>query len=241
MPTPPSAPSAPRVICIDGPAGVGKSTVARAIAKRLGFLYVDSGALYRIATWKALQNHIDTSDTAAMTAFADSFDIQFGIRDGALTQSVDGIEPGLALRTPEVNAHVSPVAAVPAVRAKVTALLRSLPSLAPLSVEGRDIGSVVYPNSPARFYLDADPNERTRRRLREDVARGFMTEADADKVRASLLERDKIDSSRKTAPLRIPEGAIVIDTTPLSIDQVVDAVIAALPTSWIAHTSNADV
>lgn len=221
-----------RVICIDGPAGAGKSTIARAVAKRLGYLYVDSGALYRIATWKALREGVDTSDEAAMTAFAETFDIDFSVRDGAIVQSVDGVEPGLELRTPEVNAHVSPVAVVPAIRAKVTALLRRMPALGPLSVEGRDIGSVVYPDSPARFYLDADPDERTRRRLREDVARGFMTEADADKVRASLLARDKIDSTRKTAPLKVPEGAIVIDTTPLGIEEVVDAVISRLPEGW---------
>lgn len=222
-----------RVICIDGPAGAGKSTIARAIAKRIGYLYVDSGALYRTAAWKALQDGVDTHDEAAMTAFAETFDIDFTVRDGAIVQSVGGVEPGLAIRTPEVNANVSPVAVVPAIRAKVTALLRKMPDLGPLSVEGRDIGSVVYPDSPARFYLDADPDERTRRRLKEDVARGFMTEADADKVRASLLERDRIDSSRKTAPLKVPEGAIVIDTTPLSIDEVVDAIIAKLPEGWV--------
>lgn len=223
-----------RVLCIDGPAGVGKSTVSKALAKRLGFVYVDSGALYRTATWKALREGIDTSDAVAMTAFAASFKILFSIREGALVQSVDGIEPGLELRTPEVNAHVSPVATVPAVRAKVTALLKKLPEISDLVVEGRDIGSVVYPDSPARFYLDADPEERTNRRLREDVARGFMTEADAEKVRASLLARDKIDSSRKTAPLRIPEGATVVDTTPLSIEQVVQTILDALPQTWKA-------
>ena len=115
---------------------------------------------------------------------------------------------------------------------EMTALLRRMPALGPLSVEGRDIGSVVYPDSPARFDLDADPEERTRRRLREDVARGFMTEADADKVRASLLARDRIDSTRKTAPLKVPEGAIVIDTTPLGIDEVVDAIVSRLPPGW---------
>ncbi len=221
------------VICIDGPAGAGKSTVARAVAKRISYLYVDSGALYRIATWKALAEGVDTDSPDAMTAFAERFHVEFGVRDGAVAYSVDGVEPGLAIRTPEVNAHVSPVAAVPAIREKVTALLREMRSVGPLSVEGRDIGSVVYPDSPARFYLDADPDERTRRRLKEDVARGFMTEADAEKVKASLLARDKIDSSRKTAPLKIPEGAIVIDTTPLSVEQVVDAIVARLPSGWV--------
>ena len=221
-----------RVICIDGPAGAGKSTVARAVAKRLGYLYVDSGALYRAATWKALRDGVDTGDAAALAAFAGTFDIEFEVRDGAIALRIDGVEPGLELRTPEVNAHVSPVAVSPEIRAKVTALLRRMPSLGPLSVEGRDIGSAVYPDSPARFYLDADPDERTRRRLKEDVARGFMTEADADKVRASLLERDRIDSSRKTAPLKVPEGAIVIDTTPLSVEQVVDAIVEHLPEGW---------
>jgi cytidylate kinase len=221
-----------RVIAIDGPSGAGKSTIAKAVGRLLGFLHVDSGALYRIMTLQALKAGIDCNDAGKVAAFANDVKVEFVVRDGAVAYLVDGEEPGDAIRTPAINASVSPVSKVPEVRARVTAWLRGMRELGDLIVEGRDIGSVVFPDSPARFYLDADPDERTRRRLKEDVARGFMTEADADKVRASLLARDKIDSSRKTAPLKVADGAVVIDSTDLTIDEVLAAILENLPAEY---------
>lgn len=216
------------VICVDGPAASGKSTVSKAVAGKIGYLYVDSGALYRIVTWLALEAGIDTSDPSAVARFADVVKVDFVTRNGRVAYEVNGEEPGDRIRTPEINGHVSPVSAVPEVRTLVTGWLRDMKKLGNLIVEGRDIGSVVYPDSPYRFYLDADPEERARRRLLEDVAKGFADKDSKDKVKASLMNRDKIDSTRKTAPLRIPEGATRIDTTGMSIDQVVSTIIVGV-------------
>lgn len=220
-----------RVIAIDGPSGAGKSTVARVLGRKLGFLHVDSGALYRIMTWQALLHRIDTASEVAMTAFAPTVTVDFGVRDGAVVYAVKGVEPGDRIRTPEINQHASPVAKVPAVRTRVTNWLRDLRRFGDLVVEGRDIGSVVFPDTPARFYLDADATERARRRHTEEQQKGIASQ-DVDAVMASLLNRDRIDSSRATAPLKVADGAQVLDTTRLSIEQVVQAVYDSLPASW---------
>ena len=219
------------VICIDGPAGAGKSTVAKSLAKRLGFLYVDSGSFYRNVTWHAMQAGVDCANPEAMGAFCDTLRVTFAQKDGAMACVMNGRELKEEIRTPEVNRNVSPVATAPQVRAKVTGWMREMRKEGPLVVEGRDIGSVVYPDSPARFYIDADPDERARRRHKEEVEKGMEGEGEGtqEAVKASLLNRDKIDSSRKAAPLKIPEGALVIDTTPLSAEQVVDLIQANLP------------
>lgn len=214
------------VICVDGPAASGKSTVSKLVAKRTGYLYVDSGALYRIVTWLALEAEIDTSSPEAVAEFVRRVRVDFTTHEGRVAYEVRGEEPGDRIRTPEINAHVSPVSAVPEVRALVTGWLRGMRSLGNLVVEGRDIGSVVFPESPNRFYLDADPEERARRRLKEDVAKGFADKGAVEKVKESILNRDKIDSTRKTAPLMIPEGAMRIDTTELSIDEVAEKIVS---------------
>lgn len=214
-----------RVICVDGPAASGKSTVSRIVSQKTGFLYVDSGALYRIVTWQALEAGIDTNDAEAVAEFAKNLVVDFVIRDCAVRYEVNGVEPGDKIRTPEINKHVSPVSAVPEVRTIITNWLRDMVKLGDIIVEGRDIGSVVYPDSPYRFYLDADADERSRRRHKEDVAKGFAEKQSQEEVKQSLLNRDKIDSSRKTAPLKIPEGAKIIDTTPINADQVADKII----------------
>lgn len=212
-----------KVICIDGPAASGKSTVSKLIAEMSGIKYVDSGALYRIATWQALEAGIDTNDAEAVAKFIIGLKVDFVVKGNRVAYEVNGEEPGDKIRTPEINKHVSPVSAVPEVRTIVTKWLRDMRSVGDIVVEGRDIGSVVYPDSPYRFYLDADAETRTARRHKEDIQKGFIQ--NADQVKASLLNRDKIDSSRKTAPLKIPEGAIVIDTTPLTAEQVAAKII----------------
>jgi cytidylate kinase len=212
-----------KVICIDGPAASGKSTVSKLIAEMSGIKYVDSGALYRIATWQALEAGIDTNDAEAVAKFITGLKVDFVVKENRVAYEVNGEEPGDKIRTPEINKHVSPVSAVPEVRTIVTKWLRDMRSVGDIVVEGRDIGSVVYPDSPYRFYLDADAETRTARRYKEDIQKGFIQ--NADQVKASLLNRDKIDSSRKTAPLKIPEGAIVIDTSPLTAEQVAAKII----------------
>lgn len=212
-----------KVICIDGPAASGKSTVSKLIAEMSGIKYVDSGALYRIATWQALEAGIDTNDAEEVAKFITNLKVDFVVKGNRVAYEVNGEEPGDKIRTPEINKHVSPVSAVPEVRTIVTQWLRDMRSVGDIVVEGRDIGSVVYPDSPYRFYLDADAETRTLRRHKEDIQKGFIQ--NEEQVKASLLNRDKIDSSRKTAPLKIPEGAIVIDTSPLTAVQVAEKII----------------
>lgn len=212
-----------KVICIDGPAASGKSTVSKLIAEMSGIKYVDSGALYRIATWQALEAGIDTNDAEAVAKFITNLKVDFVVKGNRVAYEVNGEEPGDKIRTPEINKHVSPVSAVPEVRTIVTQWLRDMRSVGDIVVEGRDIGSVVYPDSQYRFYLDADAETRTLRRHKEDIQKGFIQ--NEEQVKASLLNRDKIDSSRKTAPLKIPEGAIIIDTSPLTAVQVAEKII----------------
>jgi cytidylate kinase len=217
-----------RVIAIDGPSGAGKSSVSRAVGKRLGFLHVDSGALYRIMTWQCLEKGVDTSDPAAVAACAQQVEIECRAEDGGIAYFVGGEAPGNRIRTPEINAHASPVATVKEVRDRITALLRDLTRFGDLIVEGRDITTAVFPDSPARFYLTASAEARARRRQKEEVEKGIANQS-AEAVKASLLARDAIDSTRKYAPLKKADGALEIDSSDLTLEQVVETVLAALP------------
>ena len=220
-----------KVIAVDGPSGAGKSSVSRLVGERLGFLHVDSGALYRIMTWQCLENGVDTSSPEAVAAFAGAVEIECVPEDGRIKYLVKGEEPGNRIRTPEINAHASPVATVKAVRDRVTAILRSLAGFGDLVVEGRDITTAVFPDTPARFYLTASADVRASRRQKEEVEKG-IAEQSAEAVKESLLARDRIDSSRKYAPLRKADGVMEIDSSELNLDQVVDAVMSALPCDW---------
>ena len=220
-----------RVIAIDGPSGAGKSSVSRAVGKRLGFLHVDSGALYRIMTWQCLEKGVDTSDPAAVAACAQQVEIECRAEDGGIAYFVGGEAPGNRIRTPEINAHASPVATVKEVRDRITALLRGLTRFGDLIVEGRDITTAVFPDSPARFYLTASAEARARRRQKEEVEKGIANQS-AEAVKASLLARDAIDSTRKYAPLKKADGALEIDSSDLTLEQVVETVLAALPEDW---------
>ena len=220
-----------RVIAIDGPSGAGKSSVSRAVGKRLGFLHVDSGALYRIMTWQCLEKGVDTSDPAAVAACAQQVEIECRAEEGCIAYFVGGEAPGNRIRTPEINAHASPVATVKDVRDRITDLLRGLTRFGDLIVEGRDITTAVFPDSPARFYLTASAEARARRRQKEEVEKGIANQS-AEAVKASLLARDAIDSTRKYAPLKKADGALEIDSSDLTLEQVVETVLAALPEDW---------
>ena len=213
-----------RVIAIDGPSGAGKSSVSCIVGKKLGFLHVDSGALYRIMTWQALVRNVDTDNPDAVAAFAPTVEIECRPENGAIAYYVGGEPPGERIRTPEINAHASQVATVKAVRDKITALLRDMTRFGNLVVEGRDITTAVFPDSPARFYLTASAETRARRRQKEEVEKGIANQS-AETVKASLLARDAIDSTRKYAPLRKADGAIEIDSSDLTLEQVVDIVL----------------
>ena len=220
------------VIAIDGPSGAGKSSVSRIVGQKLGYLHVDSGALYRIMTWQCIENGVDTSDPLAVATFAKTVEIECCPEDGAICYYVRGEQPGNRIRTPEINAHASAVATVKEVRDRITAILRGMTGHGNLVVEGRDITTAVFPDSPARFYLTASAEARARRRQKEEVEKGIANQSDED-VKRSLLARDRIDSSRKYAPLRKADGAIEIDSSDLTLDQVVETVLAALPSGWV--------
>ena len=220
-----------KVIAIDGPSGAGKSSVSRLVGRRLGFFHVDSGALYRIMTWQCLENGVDTSSPDAVATFADKVKIECVPEDGRIKYLVRGEEPGDRIRTPEINAHASPVATVKAVRDRITAILRSLTAFGDLVVEGRDITTAVFPDTPARFYLTASADVRAARRQKEEVEKGIADQS-AEAVKASLLARDRIDSTRKYAPLMKADGVMEIDSSELALGQVVDMVLNALPSEW---------
>jgi len=220
-----------RVIAIDGPSGAGKSSVSKRVGKQLGFLHVDSGALYRIMTWQCLQHRIDTANPDAVAAFAQTVNVTCLPQNGAIAYFVNGQSPGDSIRTPEINAHASPVATVKAVRDRVTAWLREMTRFGDLIVEGRDITTAVFPESPARFYLVASAEARAERRRKEEIEKGIADQS-AEEVKRSLLARDAIDSTRKHAPLRKADGAIEIDSTNLTLEEVVETVIDALPSEW---------
>jgi cytidylate kinase len=220
-----------RVIAIDGPSGAGKSSVSKRVGKQVGFLHVDSGALYRIMTWQCLLHKIDTADPDAVAAFAPTVNVACAPRNDAVAYFVNGQPPGDAIRTPEINTHASPVSTVKAVRDRVTAWLRDMTRFGDLIVEGRDITTAVFPESPARFYLVASAEARAERRRKEEVEKGIANQS-ADEVKRSLLARDAIDSTRKHAPLRKADGALEIDSTDLTLDEVVQTVLDALPADW---------
>ena len=220
-----------KVIAIDGPSGSGKSSTSKRVGKALGFLHVDSGALYRIMTWQCLAQGVDTSNPDAVAAFAARVEIECRPEQGAISFYVNGELPGDRIRTPEINAHASAVATVKAVRDRITAILRGLTQYGDLVVEGRDITTAVFTDTSARFYLTASAEARALRRQKEEVEKGIANQS-AEAVKASLLARDAIDSTRKYAPLKKADGALEIDSTTLTLDQVVATVLAALPADW---------
>ena len=219
------------VIAVDGPSGAGKSSVSRIVGEKLGYLHVDSGALYRIMTWQCLEEKVDTSDPAAIAAFAANVAIECRPEDGRIAYYVKGEQPGNRIRTPEINAHASQVATVKEGRDRITALLRDMTRYGNLVVEGRDITTAVFPDSPARFYLTASAEARARRRQKEEVEKGIANQS-AEDVKKSLLARDAIDSTRKYAPLKKADGALEIDSSDLTLEQVVETVMNALPAEW---------
>ncbi len=202
-------------IAIDGPAASGKSTLARELARRLGLIMVNSGAMYRAITWKVLQENLNPHDHQAVISLLDRLDIHCG-NDGMMsTITIDGIDPGDALRAPAINAHVSCIAAIPEVRTRLIGLQRGYLQHASVVMEGRDIGSVVFPDTPFKIYVDAAEHVRAARRT-------DMGEID------SIAHRDAADSQRVTAPLVIAEGAAMLDNSDLTIEEGVTAALEIL-------------
>ena len=212
------------VVAIDGPAASGKSTVARGVAQALNAIYVDSGAFYRGVTWWVLRAGIPAGDRAGVIRGMANLRFEKFLSDRAVRYRVDGEDPGAAIRGEAVAERVSEIAAIPEVRNQVNLWLRETRELGPIVMEGRDIGSVVFPDTPHKFYLDADPAERARRRHAESIAR--EEGRDVAQVLESLRRRDTHDSGRSEAPLKVASGAQVIDTTHRTIEEVIQAIVA---------------
>ena len=203
------------VIAIDSPAASGKSSVARALARRLGYLYVNTGAMYRAVTWLAVCERVDATDAGGVTALLGGDAFVCGLQNRESTILVKGEDPTPHLTDPSVNSSVSAVSSIPQVRTILVARQREYANNHDLVMEGRDIGSVVFPETPYKFYIDASPEVRAHRREKQGVV-------------DPIASRDRFDSSRRTSPLVIAEDAHVIDSSHLTIDGVVGEVIGRL-------------
>jgi cytidylate kinase len=219
-------------VAVDGPSASGKSTVSRRAAQALGFVYVDSGAVYRGVTWKCVKEGIDVKDAQAVTNLLIRMNMELVLRDNAVGYLIDGEDPGQDIRAEPVRERVADIAAQQSVRVYIVEKLRLMTRFGNLVMEGRDIGTVVFPDTPYKYYLDADPEERARRRAAEIQ----QTEGagDVSEVLDSLRRRDQKDSNRATAPLQIALGAKIINSTGMSIDEVVDTIVTDLRQAGVA-------
>jgi cytidylate kinase len=204
------------VVAIDGPAGAGKSTIARRVAARLGLVYIDSGAMYRAVALGALREGVDLDDAPRLEDMAQAAQIEFA--PGGSTVLLNGEDVTEAIRTPEVSQAASKVSVLAGVRRALVEQQRRMGATQSVVMEGRDIGSVVFPDADVKIYLDADPAARAQRRVLELEQKG--EKVSAEQVARDLAERDRRDSTRATAPLVLAPGAVRVDTTPLSVEEV---------------------
>lgn len=212
------------VVAIDGPAGAGKSTVARLVAQRLGYTYIDTGAMYRAVTLKALRLGIDTADGERLGDLASQSDVRIRQDAAGLRVLLDGEDVTVPIRLPEVDATVSRVARWPGVRQALVAVQRRLATGGGVVLEGRDTGTHVVPSADRKFFLTADAAIRADRRAAQLRRQGVT--ASAAEVRQTITERDRIDAGREEAPLRPAPDAVLVDTTHMEPEQVVDLLVA---------------
>ncbi|MGB9011913.1 MAG: (d)CMP kinase [Aeromicrobium sp.] len=209
-----------RIVAIDGPSGSGKSSTSRGVASKLGMTYLDTGAMYRAMTWALLQAKVDLGDPEAIAAAAERVALRSGTDPSSPTIHVGDVDVSAPIRGDDVTAAVSPVAAVPRVRELLVALQRDIIEAADaIVVEGRDIGSVVAPEADTKIYLVADPSARAARRAKETGA------VDTGATEAALARRDQIDSTRTVSPLLQADGAVVVDSTHLGLEEVIDVIV----------------
>jgi cytidylate kinase len=223
------------VIAIDGPAGAGKSTVSRRLAQALGYRYIDTGAMYRVIGILAAERGIDLADGVGLATLCDGTHMEFIERDGGVCTYVDGRDLSAAIRTPAAAQLASKVSAVPAVRQRLVAQQRAMGAAGAVVMEGRDIGTVVFPEAAVKVFLDASPAERARRRARE--MHGAATAADIAEMEREIAQRDARDRTRAHSPLRPADDAVVVDTTGKSIEEVVASLRALIATRSVALAS----
>ena len=208
------------VIAIDGPAASGKSTVASHLARLLSIPYVNTGSMYRAVTYAVLQQKIDIADESAMKDLLDNMQLEYSADEiGNFSLSLNGVFLKDELVTPEVNASVSPVAAIPMVREKLKKLQRSLAEKQRIVMEGRDIGSVVFPDAAWKFFVTASPEVRAKRRL--DQSKESYSSATLEEIARSIAERDRLDSERPVAPLKQCEDAVLVDSSNMNVEETV--------------------
>jgi CMP/dCMP kinase len=217
------------VITIDGPAGAGKSTVSKALAKRLGYIYLDTGALYRALAYKTLNAKIRFDDNAGIADLCVNTRITLNNIDGQMKVYVDGEDVGDKIRTEEVGLIASQISKLVVVRQSLLCLQREAAKKSGIVAEGRDMGSVVFPNADYKFYLDANFEERIQRRHKELLGKGISSEY--QKIKKDMQARDKQDSEREIAPLRPTRDSIVIDSTGMSVAKVVDKILTLISES----------
>lgn len=210
------------VIAIDGPAGSGKSTVSKLVAKRLGLLYIDTGAMYRALTLKAMRSGADLEDEGGLVDLARSTDIELGYKDGHQVVMLDGEDVAGLIRTADLTNKVRYIARVPGVRHEMVRMQREMGEKSGAVMEGRDITTVVFPDADYKFYLDADPKERARRRFKELKESG--SPVTLEEINKDVAARDESDMLRSVGALKVADDAVVIDTTDLSIDGVVNEI-----------------
>lgn len=206
------------IIAIDGPSGAGKSTLAKRVAKELGFIYLDTGAMYRALAVKVLRQGIDLADDGRLDGLVDDTEIDLCDRDGELAVLLDGEDVGAQIRTPEVSQMASKVSALKKVRARMLQLQRQMGQRGSVVAEGRDIGTVIFPQAEVKIYLDASPEERARRRYQELKAAG--RQVDLQETLREIEERDKRDSERDIAPLCQAADALLVDSSSADAEQV---------------------
>ncbi|AOM82788.1 (d)CMP kinase [Salisediminibacterium beveridgei] len=206
-------------VAIDGPAGAGKSTVAKMAAEKLGFIYIDTGAMYRAVTWKALNNHVDPRDDQSLETLLKHTEIQLTQKNGSPRVICDGQDVTEQIRDPSVTRNVSFTASHRNIREDLVRRQQQLAAKGGTVMDGRDIGTAVLPDAEVKVFLTASVNERARRRYDEQVAKGIPT--DIDELKQEIENRDKLDTEREVTPLKQAEDAVYLDSTKLSIEEVV--------------------
>ena len=228
------------IVTIDGPVAAGKTTIARQLAIRLGFTLLDTGAIYRCVALAARRLEIPWSDESRLAELAHEIDVSFELRDGQNRVFLDGADVSVAIREPEISEGASIVSALPEVRRALLEQQRAMAARGRIVVEGRDIGTVVFPEAEAKFFLTADPEVRAQRRHRELVERGDRQsrEQSPEEVLASIKERDARDTTRAVAPLAADDDARLVDSTDRDVEEILDEILAHLEA--LASSGNAE-